>query len=153
RLQLGPRPDLRLLVMSATLDPGPVAAFLDAPALRSPGRTFPVEVEHRPGRSDRPLGTQVAEALRHLHAGDLDGSVLVFLPGAAEIRACAEACAPVARALGLEVVPLHGQLPAAEQDRAVGPGTKLILSTNVAETSVTIEGIAAVIDSGLARRP
>lgn len=156
RLQAGPRPDLRILVMSATLDPGPVAAFLDAPALRSPGRSFPVEIEHHPEwaeRGERALGTQVAEALRHLGRTGLDGSVLVFLPGAREIRECTEACAPAARLLGLEVAALHGELPAAEQDRAVAPGKKLILATNVAETSITIEGIAAVIDSGLVRRP
>ncbi|MCX4241242.1 ATP-dependent helicase HrpB [Paraliomyxa miuraensis] len=158
RLQQSRRPDLRLLAMSATLDPGPVAAFLDAPALCSPGRSFAVEVEHRPGKGDRPLGAQVAEALRYLgqggggSAGELDGSVLVFLPGAREIRECAEACTAPARALGLPIVPLHGELPPAEQDRAVAPGRTLILATNVAETSITIEGIAAVIDSGLARR-
>lgn len=156
RLQLTGRPELRVLAMSATLDPGPVAAFLGAPALCSPGRSFPVEVEHQPSKGDRPLGAQVAEALRRLdqdggQAG-LDGSVLVFLPGAREIRECTEACAGVARTLGLEVVALHGELPAAEQDRAVAAGRKLILATNVAETSITIEGVAAVIDSGLARR-
>ncbi|MCB9716921.1 MAG: ATP-dependent helicase HrpB [Myxococcales bacterium] len=155
RLQRLRRPELRLLVMSATLDAEPVAAFLDASALRSPGRRHPVAIEHRPGRSDRPLESQVAEALRHLGATGLDGSVLVFLPGAREIRRCAEACEGVARGLGLERGVLHGELPAAEQDRAIaaGPRPKLILSTNVAETSITIEGIAAVIDSGLVRRP
>lgn len=155
RVQLGPRPDLRLLVMSATLDPEPVARFVDAPVLQSPGRSFPVEVEYRPGKSDRPLESRVAEALRHLGETGLDGSVLVFLPGAREIQRCAEACAGPARNLGLEVVPLHGELPAAAQDRAVaadGPA-RLILSTNVAETSITIDGVAAVIDSGLVRRP
>jgi ATP-dependent helicase HrpB len=153
RMQHGPRPDLRILVMSATLDPGPVAAFLDAPALRSAGRSFPVAVEYRPERSDRGLAVQVGEALRHLGQAGLDGSVLVFLPGAREIRECAQATAGVAACLGLEVATLHGELPAAEQDRAVAPGRKLILSTNVAETSITIEGVAAVIDSGLVRRP
>lgn len=153
RMQQGPRPDLRILVMSATLDPGPVAAFLDAPALRSAGRSFPVEVEHSPERSERGLPLQVAEAVRQLGRTGLDGSVLVFLPGAREIRECTESCAGVAASLGLEVAALHGELPAAEQDRAVAPGRKLILSTNVAETSITIEGVAAVIDSGLVRRP
>jgi ATP-dependent helicase HrpB len=153
RLQAGPRPDLRILVMSATLDPGPVAEFLDAPALRSPGRSFPVEVEYRPERAERGLGVQVADALRELGRSGLHGSVLVFLPGAREIRECSEACAGPARALGLEVATLHGELPAAEQDRVVAAGAKLILATNVAETSITIEGVAAVIDSGLVRRP
>lgn len=153
RLQRGPRPELRIVVMSATLDPGPVAAFLDAPALRSPGRSFAVEVEHRPERADRGVGPAVADALRHLGQTGLDGSVLVFLPGAREIRECSEACGGLARSLGLELAVLHGGLSAAEQDRAVAAGTKLVLSTNVAETSITIEGIAAVIDSGMVRRP
>ncbi|MEM9459617.1 MAG: ATP-dependent helicase HrpB [Myxococcota bacterium] len=155
RLQKGSRPELRLLVMSATLDPEPVARFVDAPVVQSPGRSFPVDVEYRPGKGERPLPSRVAEALRHLGQTGLDGSVLVFLPGAGEIRRCMEACAGPARQLGLTVVPLHGELPAAEQDRAVAADgiAKLILSTNIAETSVTIEGIAAVIDSGLVRRP
>lgn len=155
RVQQGPRPDLRLLVMSATLDPEPVARFVDAPVVQAPGRSFPVQVEYRPGKGERPLESRVAEALRHLGQTGLDGSVLVFLPGAREIRRCMDACAGPARHLGLKAVALHGELPAAEQDRAVAAdgAAKLILSTNVAETSVTIEGIAAVIDSGLVRRP
>jgi len=155
RLQHTRRPELRIIVMSATLDPGPVAAFLEAPALHSVGRSHPVELEYRPGRSDRPLHSNVAEALRHLGQTGLDGSVLVFLPGAREIRQSAEACAGPARQQGLEVVSLHGDLSASAQDRAIATGSraKLILSTNVAETSITIEGIAAVIDSGLVRRP
>src|SRR6185312_5942862 len=83
----------------------------------------------------------------------LDGDVLVFLPGALEIRRAAEACSSIAAKAGLLVLPLHGSMPPAEQDRAVRPADrrKLILSTNVAETSVTIDGVVAVIDSGLAR--
>ncbi|MEX1369409.1 MAG: ATP-dependent helicase HrpB [Nannocystaceae bacterium] len=155
RLQQQRRPELRLIVMSATLDADPVAEFLGAPALRSPGRTFPVQIEHRPGKAERPLGSQVADALRHLEQTGLDGSVLVFLPGAREIREAARSCEGLAGRLGLELVTLHGDLAAAEQDRAVARGSrpKLIMSTNVAETSITIEGIAAVIDSGLVRRP
>jgi len=155
RLQLGPRPDLRVVVMSATLDPEPVARFLDAPAVASPGRSFPVEVEYRPGAGKAALEAQVADAVRELGQTGLDGHVLVFLPGAREIHRCAQACAGVARTLGLTVVTLHGDLSADAQDRAVGSGgpPRLILSTNIAETSVTIEGVAAVIDSGLVRRP
>jgi ATP-dependent helicase HrpB len=155
RLQRGERPDLRILAMSATLDAAGVAAFLDAPVIASPGRTFPVEIEHVDRSSDRPLHTQVAEALRGLGERGLDGGVLVFLPGAREIRDAARACDSIASGLGLRTVTLHGSLSAAEQDRAVRPGPepKLVLATNVAETSVTIEGIAAVIDTGLARRP
>ncbi len=155
RMQQAERADLRILVMSATLDPEPVARFLDAPVLQSPGRSFPVEIEYRARKAERPLEVRVAEALRHLGHTGLDGHVLVFLPGAREIRRCADACAGVARTLGLSVVSLHGELSATEQDRAVGQGgpARLILSTNIAETSITIDGVAAVIDSGLVRRP
>lgn len=154
RLQLGPRPDLRLVAMSATLDAGPIAAFLGgAPRLRSEGRLFEVAIEHLAQSDDRPLESQVASAVRRLVDEGLDGDVLVFLPGALEIRRAAEACASVAARADLLVLPLHGSLSPAEQDRAVRPADrrKIILSTNVAETSVTIDGVVAVIDSGLAR--
>lgn len=149
------RDDLRIGVMSATLAPEPIAAFLGCSPLHCEGRTFPVEVSHASKASDRPLPGQVSVALRELAADGLDGSVLVFLPGAGEIRACAKHLAGQAEHLGLELVQLHGDLPAKEQDRAVAAGArpKLILSTNVAETSVTIEHVVAVIDSGLARKP
>lgn len=155
RLQTTSRPDLRIVVMSATLDPGPVSAFLEAPSLRSPGRSHPVEIEYRTMRGDRELGARVGDGLRHLGQTGLDGSVLVFLPGAREIRDSAKSCKGIAEGLGLEMVSLHGDLSAAEQDRAVSVGARprLILATNIAETSITIEGIAAVIDSGLVRRP
>jgi ATP-dependent helicase HrpB len=149
------RPSLRLLVMSATLEAEPVARFLDCPSLRAEGRRFEVAIEYaeRTAPADRPLEAEVAAALRRLVTDGLAGDVLVFLPGAAEIRRAAAACAPLAAAHDLDVVALHGDLPPEEQDRAVTPGRrrKVILSTNVAETSVTIEGVAAVIDSGLHR--
>jgi ATP-dependent helicase HrpB len=157
RLQAAVRPDLRLVVMSATLEAGPIASFLEAPVLRSEGRRFEVAVEYlspaEAARADVRLEDRVASALRRLVGEGLDGDVLVFLPGAAEIRRAAEACEPVARSAGLEVLPLHGDLPPEQQDRAVrrGPRRKVILSTNVAESSVTIEGVVAVVDSGLAR--
>ncbi len=156
QLQGGARPDLKLVVMSATLEAAPVAAYLgDCPVVRSEGRMFPVEVEHLPQPDERHLDQQVLSALKRLVQGGLDGHVLVFLPGAAEIRRAREACADFASRHGLEVHALHGDLAPAEQDRAVRRSKegvrKLILSTNVAETSVTIEGVAAVIDSGLAR--
>ncbi len=157
RLQRGVRPDLKLVVMSATLDAGPVAAFLGAPALRSEGRAFPVEVEHlSPEEAARPdvrLEARVAGAVKRLLREEPDGHLLVFLPGAAEIRRCREALLPAAEAAGLDLLPLHGDLPPEEQDRAVRPGArrKVILSTNVAESSVTIEGVVAVVDAGLAR--
>ncbi|HEX8140964.1 MAG TPA: ATP-dependent helicase HrpB [Pyrinomonadaceae bacterium] len=154
RLQREARPDLRIVAMSATLDAGPVARFLDdCPSLRSEGKRFEVSIEHLSRPDERPLELQVEAALRTLSGEGLDGDVLVFLPGAAEIRRAQEACAELARRSELLILPLHGELSAAEQDRAVrrAERRKLILSTNVAETSVTIEGVVAVIDSGLAR--
>lgn len=155
QLQKTRRPDLKLLVMSATLDAAPIAQWLEgAPAIRSEGRRFEVRIEHQDVPDERPLEQQVLAALKRLvQQQALDGHVLVFLPGAAEIRRAREACDEFAQRHGLEVHVLHGDLTAEEQDRAVGRGAKkkLILSTNVAETSVTIDGIAAVIDSGLAR--
>lgn len=154
RLQLTTRPDLKLVVMSATLDAAPIAAWLgNAPRLRSEGRRFEVAVEHLPQDDERFVDQQVLAALKRLVQAQLDGHVLVFLPGAGEIRRAQEACADFAQRQGLELHVLHGDLPAAEQDRALRASAKrkVILSTNVAETSVTIEGIAAVIDCGLAR--
>ncbi|MGH9943639.1 MAG: ATP-dependent helicase HrpB [Pyrinomonadaceae bacterium] len=156
RLQQTTRPDLRIVVMSATLEAAPVVAYLgDCPQLRSEGRMFEVKVEHQTRPDERPLSAQVGEAVLRLVMEGLDGDVLVFLPGAAEIRRAQEACASVGAEAGLLVLPLHGELPAAEQDRAVRPAEqrKVILSTNVAESSLTIEGVVAVIDSGLARAP
>ena len=150
----GKRKELALVVMSATLDAEPVAAYLrDAPIVRSEGRTFPITIDHATQIDDRPLGKQVAAAVRRAVQGGLDGDVLVFLPGAGEIRRCAEDLEDAARTFDLAVVPLHGDLPVEEQDIAVRPSTrrKVILATNVAETSVTIEGVTCVIDSGLAR--
>jgi len=148
------RPALRLVVMSATLDAEPVAAFLDgAPIVRSEGRVFPLSIEHMEQPDDRPIGRQVAAAVRRVAQEKLDGDVLVFLPGAAEIRRCQDDLAEVAAIFDLAVLPLYGDLPVEDQDRAVGPSKqrKVILATNVAETSVTIDGVVCVIDSGLAR--
>ena len=149
------RDDLILVVMSATLDAGPVAGFLgDCPILRAPGRAFPVEVEHAPA-STAPLPVRVAAAVTEAIKGGAPGDVLVFLPGAEEIRRSARELDPIARRSGLLVLPLHGRLPAEEQDRALRPAPaglrKVILATNVAETSLTIDGVGTVIDSGLAR--
>jgi ATP-dependent helicase HrpB len=153
RLRRTRRPELRVVVMSATLATGPLAAHLDAPVLRSEGRRFDVAIEHLPQADDRPLALQVASAVRRLVAEGLDGDVLVFLPGAGEIRRAREACEKLAAESGLALVPLHGDLSPEEQDTAVRPGTrrKVILSTNVAESSITIQGVVAVVDAGLAR--
>jgi ATP-dependent helicase HrpB len=153
RLQLVARPDLCIIVMSATLNAAPLAAYLDGcPVLRSEGRLFETTIEYRP-HSPAPLEQQVADAVDDLLRTGLDGDVLVFLPGAAEIRRAARTCEPIAKRAGLLVAPLHGDLSPEEQDFAVQPAAqrKIILSTNVAESSITIEGVTAVIDSGFAR--
>jgi ATP-dependent helicase HrpB len=161
RLQSTRRPDLKLIVMSATLDAAPVARFLgECPVLRSEGKLYELAIEYTP-HSAAPLEEQVAASLERLvfdrTRGRLTGDVLVFLPGAAEIRRASRALTAIAERAGLLVLPLHGDLSPAEQDRAILPISapakqrKVILSTNVAESSVTIEGVTAVIDSGLAR--
>jgi ATP-dependent helicase HrpB len=147
------RPDLRIVVMSATLDTDPVAQYLDGcPILRSEGRQFELSIRHLP-YSAKPLEAQLTDALELLVEEEPSGDVLAFLPGAAEIRRAMRESQAVARRAGLLVLPLHGDLPLAEQDRAIAPAQqrKVILATNVAESSVTVEGITAVIDSGLAR--
>ncbi len=153
RLQHSLRPDLRIVVMSATLEASPVADFLGScEVVRSEGRLFPLEVEYTP-HSPAPLEQQVASALEGLLLADSTGHILVFLPGAAEIRRCARLCEPIAKRVGMVITPLHGDLSPQEQDRAVLPSRerRLVLSTNVAESSITIDGVTAVIDSGLAR--
>jgi ATP-dependent helicase HrpB len=154
-LQRSTRPDLLLLVMSATMDAEPVASHLGCDILTSEGRRFQVEIDTLDLPDPRPLAAQVASAVGRLVRGGLDGDVLVFLPGAAEIRRAREACAGLAEKHDLLVRPLYGDLSPAQQDAAVRPADrrKVILSTNVAETSVTIDGVVAVIDSGLARIP
>jgi len=153
RLRKTKRPDLKVVVMSATLGVAPVAEYLGAAMLKSEGRLFDVELEHLPAPDDRPLALQVASAVRAALRASDDGHVLVFLPGAAEIRKARDACTRVAEEYQAKLLPLHGDLSPAEQDRAVGPSRerKVILATNVAESSVTIEGVVAVVDSGLAR--
>jgi ATP-dependent helicase HrpB len=146
--------DLVLVVMSATLDAGPVAAFLnDAPHITSAGRSFPVTVEHLARPDDRPLEKQVTSAVRTCLERENAGNVLVFLPGALEIRRAGEALETLGRERGVEVLPLHGDLTVGEQARAVEPSKerKVVLSTNVAESSLTIAGVSSVVDSGLAR--
>ena len=146
-------PGIKLVVMSATLEAAPLARHLGAPVIQSEGRRFPVEIEYLKEADERRLEQQVAAAVRRLTLPGSTGDVLVFLPGAAEIRRAAEACAELARHRDLLLTPLHGDLSAAEQDRALAPASrrKVILSTNVAETSVTVPGVTCVVDSGLAR--
>ncbi|OZB62063.1 MAG: ATP-dependent helicase HrpB [Lysobacterales bacterium 14-68-21] len=149
------RPDLRLLVMSATLDGERVAQWLDAPRISSPGRSFPVRIEHPPARAQETLEQHLARTVRQALAENA-GDVLVFLPGRREIG---RAQTVLGNTLddSVELVPLHGELSLAEQQLALGaaePGTRrVVLATNVAESSVTLPGIRAVVDSGLAREP
>jgi ATP-dependent helicase HrpB len=137
------RDDLRLVIMSATLQADPLAVFLDGcPRIAVPGRMHPIEIDYRPGQA---VAAAAAELVRQTA-----GSVLCFLPGAPEIT---RALGDVRTMVGAEaeVVPLHGSLPADEQDRAItaGPGRRVILATNIAETSLTVPGVTAVIDTGL----
>lgn len=149
------RPELRLIVMSATLDiMGLSRYFGEAPAIQVPGRQYPVTVQYQPSAESKPLEQKVRDAvLGVFRSGNRSGDILVFLPGMAEIRRAGDALEPHRRALDFTVLPLHGDLSREEQDRAVSPSQKpkVILSTNVAETSLTIAGVTVVIDSGLHR--
>ncbi len=147
------RNDLMLIVMSATLDAGPVAQFLGGcPIVNVPGRTFPIDIEHAAAPSGDPLPSRVARAMDQT-LEQADGDVLVFLPGVQEINRASREIAPIADRHDTRVLPLHGSLPAEEQIRAIQPSNqrKIILSTNIAETSLTIEGVRTVIDGGVAR--
>jgi ATP-dependent helicase HrpB len=148
----GLRPELRVLVMSATLDVESLAALLgEAPVISSHGRTYPValrwKASPRPGRLAPTVAAVVNEALQR----DV-GDVLTFLPGVGEIRAVTRALGDVA---GIQVMPLHGGLSAVEQDQVLRSASlrRVVLSTDLAETSVTVEGVGVVVDAGLARRP
>ena len=153
--QQGLRPDLKLLVMSATLDGARVAAlFGNAPVIESEGRAYPVETRYL-GRDTRaPIERQIADAIeRGLRAET--GSMLVFLPGAGEIRRTEMLLKDRVRENNVDVVALYGALDAREQDRAISPSLpgrrKIVLATSIAETSLTIEGVRIVVDSGLSR--
>ena len=149
------RPDLRIMLMSATIDAGELCARLDAPHLHSPGRMFPVDIVHAPdGFDPRDCATVVARAVARAHGQSAEGNILAFLPGQAEIEKCARLLDGV---LGsTEVLPLYGMLPPAMQQRVLvpprpGDPRRVVLATSIAETSLTIEGVTAVIDSGLCR--
>jgi ATP-dependent helicase HrpB len=153
-LQLTVRDDLMLIVMSATIEAGPVAAFLgDCPVVQVEGRTHPVEIVHLGPGQPSALPDRVVAALEHLTAGNEAGDVLVFLPGAEEIRRTQSRLESLARRHDLLLLPLYGSLGADEQMRALRPANqrKVVLATNIAETSLTIDGVTTVIDSGLAR--
>ncbi len=152
------REDLRIVVMSATLDGEKLARFLDAPRLASEGRSHPVTTSHFPGRRDEALESQVRRAVEEAlqqHPGD----VLVFLPGQREILRVERALADVdsLRQAQVQVLPLHGELSVEQQSLALQPDPqgrrRVVLATNVAESSVTLPGVRVVIDSGQAREP
>ncbi|MEB3322010.1 MAG: ATP-dependent helicase HrpB, partial [Synechococcaceae cyanobacterium] len=153
------RPELRLLVMSATLDLEPLARTLDgARVVTSGGRSHPVEVHHQPPREGEPIQRQVLRALEeHWLPERREGeTVLVFLPGQREIRSTQRAIAGTSWGGEVDATPLHGHLPLDAQAKAIaparGPGGKIVLATSIAESSLTIEGVRLVIDSGLSRR-
>lgn len=155
--QLGLREDLRILVMSATLDGARVAKLLgEAPVVESEGRAFAVETRYLGRKADAPIERQMADAIASALRAD-SGSVLAFLPGAAEIRRTQNFLGERVQDASIEIVPLFGALDAAVQDRAIAPAPKgmrkVVLATSIAETSLTIEGVRIVVDSGLARVP
>jgi ATP-dependent helicase HrpB len=150
------REDLRMVVMSATLDCGPVAELLgDAEVISSAGKAFPVEERYLDDKRERPLSAKVADAVK-IALRDDAGDILVFLPGSGDIRACAAILRPEMEKKKPEISihTLYGDLPFEEQQQALLPSgkRKIVLATNIAETSLTIEGVRVVIDCGLTRR-
>jgi ATP-dependent helicase HrpB len=147
------RPELHAVAMSATLAVETVAAYFGGcPVITSEGRQYPVDILYEPRSQQQPGHVAVARAVARL-LDRTDGDLLVFLPGLHEIRLTARELEPLARERDLAVLPLHGDLPAEQQDAALLPQgrRKVVLATNVAETSVTVEGITGVVDTGLAR--
>ena len=153
------RPDLRILLMSATIDTAALCAALDAPLIESAGRMFPVEIRHT---AEEATPENVAERVAHqvrLALREHEGDILAFLPGEGEIRRCAEMLAGVGGQDGkdgIEVYPLYGMLPPEQQRAAIAPSPagsrKVVLATPIAETSLTIEGVRVVVDGGFCRR-
>jgi ATP-dependent helicase HrpB len=156
RLQETHRPDLLIMAMSATLDTEGVAKWLgSAETLAADGRAYPVQIEytHLPRNSTRPIWDAAAEQVRRVLREESEGDILVFMPGSYEIMRTIGAVRNLPESGGVDILPLYGELPPEEQDRAVkpSPGRKVIVATNVAETSLTIPGVRAVVDAGLAR--
>lgn len=149
------RPDLRILVMSATLDGEPVSRLLGGvPIVTSAGRMFPVEARWLPRRADQRIEGAVASAIRQA-LRDTEGDILAFLPGQGEIHRVADRLDAEPVGVGVDIFPLYGNLPFEEQDRAIAPSPpgkrKVVLATSIAESSLTIEGVRCVIDSGMTR--
>src|SRR5688572_22034301 len=154
QLQRTTRPDLKLAVMSATLDAEPVAKYLDdCPILISEGQSFPVEVHYLDHPDERPVADQAADTVERIVNSGEAGDILVFMPGMGEINQTINAIRAARTSEKLALIPLHGELQPEEQDAAFAPNPlrKIIVSTNVAETSVTIDGVRHVVDSGVAR--
>ena len=156
RLQETHRPDLLIMAMSATLDTDAVAKWLgSAETLAADGRAYPVQIEytHMPRNSTRPIWDAAADQVRRVLQEENEGDILVFMPGSYEIMRTIGAVRNLPESGGVDILPLYGELPPEEQDRAVkpSPGRKVIVATNVAETSLTIPGVRAVVDAGLAR--
>ena len=151
-IQSSVRPDLRIIIMSATLDPDPLRRWLDAHVIRIEGRTYPVAIEHAATSTRGQVVPAVISAIHRVRQRVDRGHILVFLPGVGEIERTRDS---LGECPGFTVIPLHGRLPTKAQDHAFSETSqrKLILATNIAETSVTIEGVTAVIDAGLAREP
>jgi len=151
------RPDLRILAMSATLDGARVAELLgQCPVIESEGRAYPIETRYRSRDPSRRLEEVIVETVRVALAND-QGSVLVFLPGQSEIKRTADLLREQINSPSVEIAPLYGAMDPAEQDKAISPAPagkrKIVLATSIAETSLTIEGVRIVIDSGLQRVP
>ncbi|SNB45570.1 ATP-dependent helicase HrpB [Geobacter sp. DSM 9736] len=153
-VQQGLREDLKIVIMSATLDCEPLASLLGgAPILSSPGRTFPVEIRYLEDKATTGIAEATAAGVR-LALRETEGDVLVFLPGMAEITKCQQLINAEDFREPLLTLPLYGDLPFAAQERAILPGNvrKVVLATNIAETSLTIEGVSVVVDSGWYRQ-
>ncbi len=153
RIQREIRPDLKLVVMSATLDPTPISHYLDGcPIISSQGRTYPVTVEYLKQRDRRSPVELAAFGVEQVFQ-KTDGHVLVFLPGVGEIQRTARELETFAQRQGVRIWPLYGDLSPEEQDHVLAPSSqrKIVLATNVAETSITIDGVTAVVDTGVAR--
>src|SRR5690349_960780 len=154
QIQQAQRADLKMVVMSATLDAEPVARYLnDCPILISEGQSFPVQVNYLDSHDERPFTEQAADTVERIVNGGDPGDILVFMPGMGEINATINALRAARTNERLSLIPLHGELQPEEQDRAFAPNAlrKVVVATNVAETSVTIDGIRHVVDSGDAR--
>jgi len=148
------RPDLALIVMSATIDTGPVADFLgDTLVVESSGRTYPIDIQYSAQTAKSPVWDNAAQAVRSLISQGVEGDILVFMPGVYEIRRTVDAISSAVRLEPVSVLALYGDLPSPKQHEVMEPAgrRKIIVATNIAETSLTIPGVRHVIDSGIAR--